>query len=91
MIRKIFGKDYPVIKKALKAQNLEGYFTGDVLEIEETLTGAEETQTELHEFFHAVNERLGFVQTSISEDLWELIVENYARALVENYEIKPKS
>ena len=70
---------------------MEGHFTGDAIEIDDSLEGDELLQTDLHEFFHAVNERLGFIQTSISEDLWEIIVDNYARALVENYEIKPKS
>lgn len=91
MKRTIFGKDFPLTFKNLKPLDLEGRFTGEEIEIDSSLEGDDSLQTEIHEFFHAVNERLGFIQTSISEDLWEIIIDNYARALIENYEVKPKN
>ena len=46
--------------------------------------------TILHEEGHALLDLLGFNQTSLSLDMQELIVENYANFLVEHYKLLPR-
>jgi hypothetical protein len=45
----------------------------------------------LHEGFHAVLRRTGIHQAQLSDDLEEIIVENFAIFLVENFKIQLKS
>lgn len=46
--------------------------------------------TTLHEEYHVVWDRAGLNQTSISDDLQEVICEVFASWIVENYKITPK-
>ena len=57
--------------------------------IEEAQTDTDKMHTLLHEIGHAVFGRVGLVQ-GISPELEEVIVENIATALVENFEIRAK-
>lgn len=46
--------------------------------------------TTLHEEFHVVFDRVGLNQTSIGDDMQEIICEVFASWIVENYKITPK-
>lgn len=47
-------------------------------------------QTLLHEFGHCVLHEAALDETSVADDVQEIIVEQIAKALVNNFEIKPK-
>jgi len=86
----IFGKVYPIVREdILTTQQNLGLFDYEKIIIDLSLSGTEETVTEIHEFIHAVATRTGLDLTSIHPDVWELICENVARALVENYIVTP--
>ena len=50
----------------------------------------EYTATLLHELFHGAFYESALGQTSIDEDIEEIIVEQFAKVLLDNFDIKPK-
>lgn len=87
----IFGKKFPVIRAdILTTQGNLGFFDLNNIILDVSLEGEELVGTEIHELIHAVAERTGLTVTSIHADVWEVICENISRALIENYDIKPK-
>lgn len=86
----IFGKSFPIVREdILEKQGNLGLFDLEKIILDQSLDGVELIETEIHEAIHAIAERTGLTRTSISSDLWEVIAENIARALVENYRITP--
>ena len=59
--------------------------------IDSRLNENDKLHTLIHEFVHAVQFRSGLVQTSIPQDLHEIMAETIATALIENFEIKLKN
>lgn len=53
--------------------------------LDKSLPPADELHTIIHEMVHAVIFRTGIDQTKISEDLEEILCENVATAVVENW------
>ncbi len=61
-----------------------------LIEMDEDLDEPLYTHTLLHELTHAVFNEGGLDQTSISDDIQEVIAEQIARALIANFNIQPK-
>ena len=64
----------------------QGYYCDQKkhIAIDDSLKDFQLNQTIWHEFFHAVFYRVGLPQTKISNEVQEMIVENFATATVEN-------
>lgn len=56
------------------------------IQIRDCLTGDELTCTLIHELGHAIEDRLSFLQ-AIDEGVFEIVNDNYAKCLVENFTI----
>lgn len=84
---KVFGKNVPVkFKPIAQETGLEGYFSPSEYLIVVDADSDNKLQTAMHELFHAVWFRLGLLQIKVSEDTQEIIVENLATAVLENFE-----
>lgn len=94
MILKVFGCDVEVIfeDNLMNEKNLYGYYhpKNKIIKIDSSLKGKNKNHTLCHELFHAVFDRLGFHNTSLSLDMEELIVDNLSQVLIENMDIKWK-
>lgn len=90
----IFGKKIRVkrIKDLAKNHGLAGYFDPhkNIIAIDSELKGNAYMQTMLHECIHATLDRVGVTQTRVSHDAHEMIAENIATAIVENFNLKKK-
>jgi len=88
----IFGIKYKIKYVNLLSDNYLGWFKPIEQEIliEHTLKGDKRMKTLIHEIGHGVFHTTGLNQTSIGYDLQEIIVENIAQAIVQNFDIKPK-
>jgi Zn-dependent peptidase ImmA (M78 family) len=85
----ILGRQVPlVIDNLVAKEQAFGIYDKEKIIIDESLDGVEYLVTEVHEFNHAVADRLGLTLTSIHPDIWEIICEGFARALVENYKLE---
>ena len=86
---KIFGQRFKI-----KVMPLHGYLglcdrAAKIIYVESNQTESEIYQTLLHEIGHAVIGRTGIVQ-ALSPELEEIIVENIATAIIDNFEFIPK-
>lgn len=85
----IFGKKYKVKNSnILKDHGIEGLCDGEKSTILISTHSQEPIQTLLHEIGHAVFERTGLCQ-AINPELEEIVVENIARAIADNFQVKP--
>lgn len=92
---KIFGK----IFRVLKAKNfsshygLRGLFDPDkeLIKVDSELIGDQYFITIIHELVHGVIYRTGIDQAKLSEGVEEVICENVAVAIVENFKLTPKN
>ena len=57
-----------------------------VIYLDPSLSEANMIQTYLHEIFHAIWHRVSLNQTNIDPNLQEIIVDNFATWLAENYD-----
>lgn len=91
---KIFGVTVPVkeYKNLIQERGWSGYYdiTEKVIYIDASLKGEERLQTIIHEFGHSVMYRTAMQQTKIPHEVFEIIVDNFATAIVENFNLKPK-
>lgn len=91
---KIFGITVPVKQKPnlTRETGWAGYYdiTEKCIYLEPTLSKEERAHTLAHEFFHAVNFRTSMPQTKIPMEVFEIIVDTFATALTENFDLKPK-
>lgn len=86
----IFGIKVPVYENAqqLQGSHIMGYY--DLEQEAIYLQGVKEDYgTLIHEIGHAIFHRTGLKQ-AISGDVEEIVVENIATALMENFEVKLK-
>lgn len=98
MTLNIFGKQVRVLKKKNLGEDagtdhvLAGYYdpTNSVIAIDESLVGDEYYHTLVHEIVHAVLHRTGVIQSRLSMDVHEIICENIATALTENFKLTKK-
>ena len=87
---KVFGRDVP-LKWAKLDEHLGEYsFTKKEILLEKTEDTEELVRTIAHEILHAMGDRLGFTCTEISDDLWEIIIENTVVCLSDNFQMIPK-
>lgn len=88
----IFGTKIKVVKKDLSQAGFLGLYYNDKKKIEIT-TGLDkqtELETIIHEFVHAVFDRLSYRQ-AINIQLEELICDQLAKSLCENFTIRMKN
>lgn len=90
----ISGKSVPVFRKHQCAQDDDLLGCYDIIEkhiiIGEEVSGQEYLKTLLHEFLHAVFYLNHFGQTSIGDDVQELLIEHFVENLIDNFDIRPK-
>ena len=92
----IFGKSYRIVEKPKvfddDGTRCEGLLDFDVgiISIESTMSSQQKTQTLLHEIFHATVKRLGMTQADLSDDLEEIIVDNFATVITEIFNLSFK-
>ena len=60
-----------------------------IILIDAEQVGIDYIQTLIHEIIHVVEDRTGIDQTGLSHGVSEIISENVATALVENFKITP--
>ena len=86
---KIFGKKIKIIKQKslLKEQNIFGYYDPEkfCIYIDEELNEKNYKSTLLHEMGHALFHRAGLSQSKLTSDLEEIIVEQFAVMISENF------
>ncbi len=91
-LAKVFGRLVPIYKrKGLLAEDTYGYYREDVKEIAvaEELKGEILEHTIIHELFHAVLDRL-HIHQQLNDEFAEVLIENLAAAVVDNYRLKWK-
>lgn len=89
----VFGKKVQIIRDdlALSKQDLHGLYIPSQYKIFYNGSEKEEAiKTLIHELVHAVCHITGLKQTSLSDDIEEIIAENISQAIVENLVIKMK-
>lgn len=90
----IFGRKIRVkkIKDLGKNHGLAGYFdpVKKEIAIDSSLKGDDYNSTLIHEMIHSIFDRVGIVQTRLSHDTHEMIAENVANAIVENFRLIKK-
>lgn len=87
----VFGKEIKVIYKKLK--NCVGLTNFKTIYIKTRLSDSLRTETILHELFHCVIDRTGIGQSNLSSEVEEILVDNLAKVVNENFEliVKEKS
>lgn len=92
MILHIFGEEIKVneVEHLMINQGLYGYYKPHDKEIyiDKSLKGYKKDQTLLHEMIHATLDVLGFVNTTLSHDVEEMIAENISKAILKNSQVK---
>lgn len=88
----VFGIKVKVYYKNLRDQGYAGlyYYDSRHIELDKTLTKKEESVTSLHELFHATSDRLGLRNTGLRQEIEEVIVDNFAKVVEENFILVPK-
>ena len=84
----VFGKTYRIEYKPLEDLDGECHNKKSLIEIDQSLTGSNFTQTLIHEGLHALFYRLGYNQV-IHHDIEELLVDQIATFLVDNFTFEP--
>ena len=89
---KILGLIVPIKYKDLSGEDYVGTYDriNKNIELHSKMKLNEFMPALLHEFGHALFDRSGLRQ-GVESDLEEVIVENFANALCENFNIRPKS
>jgi Zn-dependent peptidase ImmA (M78 family) len=92
MILDILGLKVKVKYKDLNAENLCGKYVYDekTIYINSTLPKEMQRVTLIHEFLHAAFDRAGLSQAKISHDAQEIICDQFAKALTENFKVTKK-
>ena len=92
----IFGRNYSLefVDQATddKEQNTDATieFYNSTIEITESIDQKKLLSTILHECFHGVIHRVGINQANLSNDLEEIIVENFSTFITETFDLKFK-
>jgi hypothetical protein len=91
MIKPIFGKTVRYWKADLTEHKLDGYYDyqESAIFLHNKLKGDELKLVMLHEEFHAIMHRLG-LHAVVSNEIEELIVENFSTFVCESYELVSK-
>lgn len=88
----VFGEAYKVFITDELGPDTAGGVVYDNKEIfiDKDAKGAMFTETLLHEFLHALFRRLSYEQSGIPHALEEVMIDQIARSLTENFDIKKK-
>lgn len=88
----VLGKKVKVVEKDLSQEHLCGKYTYEdcLIEIDISMNKEQKVQTLLHEVIHATLHRAGVKQTSISHDTEEIICDQVAKVISENFNITYK-
>lgn len=88
----VFGIKVKVYYKNLREQGYAGlyYYDSKHIELDKTLSKKEESVTSLHELFHATSDRLGLKNTGLKHETEEIIVDNFAKVVDENFILTPR-
>lgn len=89
---KVFGTTYKTKSAPLKEHGVHGLCNVETKQIliDKSLKGDQYTETILHELFHAVFHECSIYQT-VSNDVEEILVDVFAKAVVKNFKVVPKS
>lgn len=87
----VFGKKCP-IKVCKMDENYRGLFYYDEfrIEINETCPDDKYDEVLLHELFHAVFNRSSLIQCNITGEAQEIVVDQFAKFILENFKISKK-
>jgi hypothetical protein len=93
---KIFGKKVKCRYDDLSPHGYDGLcIGGDVIVIDNDLADSgkefDRSKVIVHEFLHATLDRVGWHQVITNSELEELLVENIARSICENFNLVPKN
>ena len=88
----VLGQKVKVIYADLSSEAICGKYSYDqkTMYIEKTLSKEQKNITLFHELFHAVIDRAGLLNTAISSDAQEIICDQFAKVLVENFKVIKK-
>jgi hypothetical protein len=87
----VFGREVPVRIQEMDAKDAGEYCeTKKEITINTSQKGELLVPTMVHELFHATVDRVALIQTGISDDMWEVIVENFATVVCENFDLIPQ-
>jgi len=88
----IFGVKYRIKIVDLSGSEHDAIIdhTSKIVLMDKKLKGEKFCETLVHELGHAMFETTGLNQTSISADLQEVIVENFSKFMIQNFDIKLK-
>lgn len=91
MKKNIMGKDVEYVFIDL-GEEADGYFSPEdsIIMIDENIKGDYKKQVILHEEFHVVLDQIGFNETSINENVEEMIVETLSRFVIDNYHLNER-
>ncbi len=89
MILNIFGIKVPVYRAKLSNPNHAALYCpqNNTIVISQDLKKEDVPCALIHEIVHSVMQRTGFNQTSISHDIQEMLCENIAIAISENFKL----
>lgn len=86
----VFGKE---VRHFEIEPEIDGDFSGayypskEEIHVDKNLSEEDKTHTEVHELFHATVNRAGLINTSITPDVWEVIVDQFSTVLNDNYKL----
>lgn len=85
----IFGQTVKIVYQDLSKEELHGKFEPltNTIYLEKSLTGKELTQVFIHECLHALFSRMGYQQGGIYGSLEEIMVDQIATWLSDNFKI----
>lgn len=86
----VFGKEIKHFEVSVPPGSdfMGEYFTNEEeIHVDVSLSQAQKDHTEVHELLHATTYRAGLSDTAIPSDVWEVIVDQFATVLLENYNL----
>ena len=88
----VLGKKVKIVFRDMTVENVCGHYVYDksLIEINNTLSKETQEVTLLHELIHAVFFRSGILNTKVSPDAEEIICDQVAKVIQENFKLVKK-
>jgi hypothetical protein len=87
----VYGKQYRVLKsKTDDKTDAEVDFDAQLITVKEDQVGDTYMHSVIHELIHCIFNRISLNQTAVKDDLEEIICDNIATVMIENFVITPK-
>lgn len=85
----VLGKKIKVVFRDMTEENVCGHYiySSNLIEINNMLTKETQEITLIHELIHAVFFRAGVLNTKVSEDIEEIICDQVAKVITENFKL----